>query len=73
MSANPRKNGLRIDLTKCGFPRIHKNDPIRRKRRIWSHLLKKLLIENFIFWAVWLLWDSDQVIVVQIKSSLSND
>ena len=67
MSANPRKNGLRIDLTICGFPRIHKIDPIRRKRRIWSH------IENFIFWAVWLLWDSDQVIVVQIKSSLSNN
>ena len=33
MSANPRKNGLRIDLTICGFPRIHKNDPIRRKRQ----------------------------------------
>ena len=27
-------------------------DQIHRKLRIWSHLLKKYLIENFIFWAV---------------------
>ena len=29
-----------------------KCDQIRRKLRIWSHLLKKSLIENFIFCAV---------------------
>ena len=29
-----------------------KCEQIRRKLRIWSHLLKKLLIENFIFCAV---------------------
>ena len=29
-----------------------KCNPIRRKLRIWSHLLKKSLIENFIFCAV---------------------
>ena len=29
-----------------------KCDQIRRKRRIWSHLLKKSLMENFIFWVV---------------------
>ena len=29
-----------------------KHDQIRRKLRIWSHLLKKSLIENFIFCAV---------------------
>ena len=29
-----------------------KYDQIRRKLRIWSHLLKKSLIENFIFCAV---------------------
>ena len=29
-----------------------KCDQIRRKLRIWSHLLKKSLIENFIFYAV---------------------
>ena len=29
-----------------------KSDQIRRKRRIWSNLLKKSLIENFIFCAV---------------------
>ena len=27
-------------------------DQIRRKMRIWSHLLKKSLMENFIFYAV---------------------
>ena len=30
-----------------------KRDQIRRKLRIWSHLLKKSLMENFIFCAVW--------------------
>ena len=31
-----------------------KCDQIRRKLRIWSHLLKKSLLENFIFFcAVW--------------------
>ena len=29
-----------------------KRDKIRRKRRYRSHLLKKSLMENFIFWAV---------------------
>ena len=29
-----------------------KSDRIRRKLRIWSHLLKKSLMENFIFCAV---------------------
>ena len=29
-----------------------KCDQIRRKLRIWSHLLKKFLIENFIFFAM---------------------
>ena len=29
-----------------------KYDQIRRKLRIWSHLLKKYLMENFIFCAV---------------------
>ena len=31
-----------------------KYDQIRRKLRIWSNLLKKSLMENFIFCAVWL-------------------
>ena len=30
-----------------------KFDQIHRKLRIWSHLLKKSLKENFIFYAVW--------------------
>ena len=29
-----------------------KCDQIRRKRRIWSHLLQKSVMENFIFYAV---------------------
>ena len=29
-------------------------DQIRRKLRIWSHLLKKSLMENFIFYAVYI-------------------
>ena len=29
-----------------------KCDQIRRKRRIWSHVLEKSLMENFIFCAV---------------------
>ena len=32
---------------------LSKRDQIRRKLRIWSHLLKKCLMENFIFCAVW--------------------
>ena len=31
-----------------------KCDQIGKKLRIWSHLLKKTLMENFIFCAVWL-------------------
>ena len=35
------------------FPHFFsKSDQIRRKLRIWSHLLKKSLMENFIFCAV---------------------
>ena len=33
-----------------------KCDQIRRKLRIWSHLMKKSSMENFIFWAMWNLW-----------------
>ena len=29
-----------------------KGDQIRRKLRIWSHLLKKFLMENFVFCVV---------------------
>ena len=32
---------------------LSKCDQIRRNLRIWSHLQKKSLIENFIFCAVW--------------------
>ena len=45
---------------------FRKCDQIRRKPRIWSHLLRKPLMENFIFCAV-TVWDA------MIKSSLCND
>ena len=38
------KFSIRDFFSKC--------DKIRRKLRIWSHLLKKSLMENFIFCAV---------------------
>ena len=34
---------------KSFFSKYHQ---ICKKLRIWSHLLKKLLMENFIFWVV---------------------
>ena len=33
-------------------------DQIRRKLQIWSHLLKKFLMENFIFCAVLLVFEA---------------
>ena len=44
-----------------------KCDQIRSFLRIWSHLLKKSLMENFIFCAVtteahWLKWNGAQVV-----------
>ena len=38
------KFSIRDSFSKC--------DQIRRKLRIWSHLLKKSLMENFVFCAV---------------------
>ena len=37
--------------TKSTIQKISKCDQIRRKLHIWSHLLKKSLMENFIFCA----------------------
>ena len=57
-------DGFRVDtyLDTCSFTAQKKNffikdffskwDQIRRKLRIWSHLLRRSLIENFIFCAV---------------------
>ena len=36
-----------------------KCDQIHRKLRIWSHLLKKVLMANFIFCAVYIAWHPD--------------
>ena len=46
-TAQKMKFSIKDFFSKC--------DQIRRKLRIWSHLLKKPLIENFIFCAM-LLW-----------------
>ena len=40
-AAQKKKFSIKDFFSKC--------DQIRRKLRIWSHLLKKSLIENFIF------------------------
>ena len=42
--AQKMKFSIKVLFSKC--------DQIRRKLRIWSHLLKKSLTENFIFCAV---------------------
>ena len=44
ITAQKMKFSIKDFFSKC--------DQIRRKLRIWSHLLKKSLIENFIFCAV---------------------
>ena len=43
-TAQKMKFSIKDFFTKC--------DQVRRKLQIWSHLLKKFLIENFIFCAV---------------------
>ena len=49
------KDTFRIsDLHECTFKDFFsKCDQIRSFLRIWSHLLKKSLMENFIFYAVY--------------------
>ena len=47
-TAQKMKFSIKEFFSKC--------DQIRRKLRIWSHLLKKSLMENFIFCAVWKIW-----------------
>ena len=44
ITAQKMKFSIKDLFSKC--------DQIRRKLRVWSHLLKKSLIENFIFCAV---------------------
>ena len=47
-TAQKMKFSIKYFLSKC--------DRIRSKLRIWSHLLKKSLMENFIFCAVYYWW-----------------
>ena len=58
---NPAHNAQKIKFSTKHF--FSKCDQIRRKLRMWSHLLKETLMENFIFscsvtWRIWLvsLW-----------------
>ena len=44
LAAQEMEFSIKDSFSKC--------DQIRRKLRIWSHLLKKSLMENFIFCAV---------------------
>ena len=46
ITAQKKKFSIKKFFCKC--------DQVRRKLRIWSHLLKKSLMENFIFCAVYL-------------------
>ena len=43
---NTLRKKMNVSIIKDFFS---KSDQIRRKLRIWSHLLKKSLLENFIF------------------------
>ena len=47
-TAQKMKFSIKNFFSKC--------DQIRRKLRIWSHILKKSLIENFIFCPVLIKW-----------------
>ena len=54
LTAQKLKFSIKDFFSKC--------DKIRRKMRLWSHLLKKSLMENFIFCAVTFPWcKSDEV------------
>ena len=46
-NAQKMKFSIKDFFSKC--------DQIRRKLQIWSHLLKKSLMENFVFCALWLM------------------
>ena len=59
-TAQKMKFSIKDFLSKC--------DQIRRKLRIWSHLLKKSLIENFIFCAVLTLSLSPLILFQSMKS-----
>ena len=47
---NMTKSAWKVRLSIKNF--YSKCDQIRKKLQIWSHLLKKFLMENLIFWAV---------------------
>ena len=69
LTAQKMKFSMKDFFSKC--------DQIRRKLRIWSHLLKKSLMENFLFCAVthrkFRLLLAFKRTVMQIEKALIND
>ena len=49
-----------------------KCEQICRKLRVWSHLLKKSLMENFIFCAVYLLHEIKRKLGKRLKSLVTS-
>ena len=49
-----------------------KCEQICRKLRVWSHLLKKSLMENFIFCAVYLLYEIKRKLGKRLKSLVTS-
>ena len=49
-----------------------KCDHIRRKLQIWSHLLKKSLMENFIFCAAWLSFKHQNIVATSNQRKAHN-
>ena len=45
-----------------------KFDKIHRKLRIWSHLLEKSIMENFIFCAVCIDWDCTRMVLLTLEN-----
>ena len=64
-TAQKRKFSIKNFFSKC--------DQIRRKLVIWSHLLKKYLMENFIFCAVNIYWKHIDVLIFLILLEIAGD
>ena len=59
----------RFTAPKMKFSSISKSNEVFRKLQIWSHLLNKFLMENFIFCAVFVLTISQKIKETRLKFS----
>ena len=50
-----------------------KCDQIRRKLRIWSHLLERSIMENLIFWAVYFQMTKPKIIKYRNYEHIDNN